>query len=231
MLGETPMANTCEIHVGRLMEIRVDDGYRSVRDVDRMIVMMQAHMSAMTPGQKYIIAADWRNVRMMAPETAARAREMLARSNPRVIRSAILSSPDRSLANLQVVRLIREAESTSRRNFINVDESYLWLAEVLTEAERVRLAEFLSLTRAVGDSEPSHGSHPRGLEAGEPRSGESRNGDSRSSEARGGESRGVDARSAEPQRAVDSPRSGRNSIWPSLLDPGRRTARPDGSDL
>jgi len=209
------MANTCEIHVGRLMEIRVDEGYRSVRDVDRMIVMMQAHMSAMSPGHKYVIAADWRSVRMMAPETAARAREMLARSNPRVIRSAILSSPDQSLANLQVVRLIREAESTSRRHFINVDESYVWLGEVLTEPERARLAEFLSIDGATS-SAPPRGSEPRSAQASEPRS----------LEPRSGESRGT-----EQPRGADSPRSGRNSIWPSLLDPGRRTARPDGSDL
>ena len=225
------MANTCDIHVGRLMEIRVDDGYRSVRDVDRMIVMMQAHMSAMTPGQKYVIAADWRNVRMMAPETAARAREMLARSNPRVIRSAILSSPDQSLANLQVVRLIREAESTSRRHFINVDEQYLWLADVLTEPERARLAEFLSITRGARGSEPARGVDARSLDSGEPRSIESRSIEARGGESRNQEPRSVESRSTEQQRSVDSPRSGRNSIWPSLLDPGRRTARPDGSDL
>jgi hypothetical protein len=215
------MANTCEINVGRLMEIRVDDGYRSVRDVDRMISMMRAHMSEMSPGDKYVIAADWRNVRMMAPDTAVRAREMLARSNPRVIRSAILSSPDQSLTNLQVVRLIREAENAGRRHFTSSDEQYRWLAEVLTEAERARLAEFLSVSPG---SEQPQSSEPRGVE--------SRGLESRSIDSHGTDSHGTDSRStAERQRGVDSPRSGRNSIWPSLLDPGRRTARPDGSDL
>jgi hypothetical protein len=218
------MANTCEIHVGRLMEIRVGDGYRSVRDVDRMIVSMQGHMSAMNPGQKCVIVADWRNVSMMAPDTAARAREMLARSNPRVIRSAILSSPDQSLANLQVVRLIREAESTSRRHFISADEQYLWLAEVLTEPERMRLAQFLSITPGARAPEPPRGSEPKRLDGSELRSMTARSAEPR------GEPRSGESRAAEP-RGVDSPRSGRNSIWPSLLDPGRRTARPDGSDL
>lgn len=219
------MANTCEMHVGRLMEIRVDDGYRSVRDVDRMIVMMQAHMSAMTPGDKYVIAADWRNVRMMAPETAARAREMLARSNPRVLRSAILSSPDQSLTNLQVVRLIREAESTSRRHFISADDQYLWLAEVLTDPERARLADFLSISQGARVSEQPRGSEPRGPETSEARSAESRRAELRSTEPRSTEPRSV------ALRGVDSPRGARNSIWPSLLDPGRRTTGSDGSDL
>ena len=108
---------------------------------------------------------------------AARAREMLARSNPRVIRSAILSSPDQSLANLQVVRLIREAESTSRRHFISADEQYLWLAEVLTDPERARLAEFLSISQGVRLSEQARGSEPTGLETSEPRSAELRRAD------------------------------------------------------
>jgi len=150
------MANTCEINVGRLMEIRVADGYHSVRDIERMISMMQAHTSALGAGDKFVIAADWRNVGMMAPDIAAHAREMLARANPRVLRSGILSSPDQSLANLQVVRLIREAESPGRRNFTSTDELYRWLTEVLTESERARLAKFLS--------EPHVSEQPRSVE-------------------------------------------------------------------
>src|SRR3954469_4371362 len=63
------IANTCEARVGRLLEVRVDAGYQSVRDVDKMIVMMQAHFGRLPAGEKCIIAADWRNVTMMSPET------------------------------------------------------------------------------------------------------------------------------------------------------------------
>jgi hypothetical protein len=138
-------SNTCEVNVGRLMEIRVGAGYQSVRDVDRMIAMMQHHMSQLAPGQKFVVAADWRKVTMMSPETAARAREMLTRSNPRVIRSTILTLPDRSAANLQVVRLVREAESENRRHFTSAHEQYRWLCEVLREPEQIRLYDFLGL--------------------------------------------------------------------------------------
>jgi len=138
-------SNTCEANVGRLLEIRVGAGYQSVRDVDRMIAMMQHQMSQLTAGQKFVIAADWRKVTMMSPETAARAREMLTRSNPRVIRSTILTLPDRSAANLQVVRLVREAESENRRHFTSAHEQYRWLCDVLTEPEQIRLYDFLEL--------------------------------------------------------------------------------------
>jgi hypothetical protein len=138
-------SNTCEINVGRLMEIRVGAGYHSVRDIERMIVMMQAHFGRLAPGERCVIVADWRDVTMMSPETSVRAREMLSRSNPRVVRSSILTLPERSLANLQVVRLVREADSDQRRHFTNVVEQHRWLSEVLTEAEQARLAEFLDL--------------------------------------------------------------------------------------
>jgi hypothetical protein len=146
--------NTCEFKVGRLLELRAGAGYTSVRDVQRMIAMMRAQFSALPPGGRCVIAADWRSVRMMSPETAQRAREMLAGSNPRVIRSAILTLPDRSLANLQVVRLVREAESENRKHFTSAEDQKSWLAEVLSEPEQARLAQFLELGTAAPDRAP-----------------------------------------------------------------------------
>lgn len=137
--------NTCEVNVGRLMEIRVAAGYRAVHDVDRMIAMMRAHFGKLGADARIVVAADWRNVKVMSPETAVRAREMLTRANPRVIRSAILTLPESSLTNLQVVRLVREAESAQRKQFTSAEEQHRWLSEVLLEPERARLSGFLGL--------------------------------------------------------------------------------------
>jgi hypothetical protein len=139
------MGNTCELTVGRLLEIRVADGYKSVADVDHMIHMIQKSFAALKPEGKIVIAADWRAVQMMSPDTAARAREMLAGVNPRVIRSSILTLPENPLTNLQVVRLIREAENTARRHFSEPRALVTWLAEILTPAEVQRLRAFLAL--------------------------------------------------------------------------------------
>ena len=152
-LARAMAMNTCELNVGRLMEIRVESGYHCVRDVDAMIAMMRGHVARLRPAEKYVIVADWRRVGMMCPDTAARAREMLSRSNARIIRSAILTLPERSLGNLQVVRLVREAEMESRRHFTNGEALYHWLAEVLDEPERARLSVFLE--HAI---EPARGS-------------------------------------------------------------------------
>lgn len=141
--------NTCEFRVGRLMEIRVARGYRAVEDVDEMIAMMIERVGKLPPDQKYVIAADWRHVTVMSPETAARARAMLSKSNARALRSSILTHSDQSLTNLQVQRLVREAENEHRRHFVSAREQHAWLSEVLTTEESARLAEFLGLKGGV----------------------------------------------------------------------------------
>jgi len=138
--------NTCEFRIGRLMEIRVAAGYRSPTDVDEMIQMMVDRVSKLPADQKYVIAADWRSVTVMSPETATRVRTMLSRANARVERSSILTSADQSTANLQVERLVREAENENRRHFVNARDQYKWLSEVLTPIESRRLSDFLGLT-------------------------------------------------------------------------------------
>jgi len=138
-------SNTCNFVVGRLLEIRVAAGYRSVTDVDGMIGMMQGQVSRLPVDDKYSIAADWRAVHIMSPETSTRARAMMAKSNPRVTRSAILTLPEESTTNLQVLRIVREAENAARRHFTTAPEMHRWLSEVLTTQEARRLASFLGL--------------------------------------------------------------------------------------
>ncbi len=136
--------NTCEFVTGRLLEIRVAAGYRSVADVDDMIAIIMSNVAKLPPEEKYAIVADWRNVHVMAPDTAAAARRMLAAVNPRVTRSAILTAPANPTTNLQTVRLIREAENPNRRHFTSTTQLHTWLAEVLTTEEAARLETFLA---------------------------------------------------------------------------------------
>lgn len=138
--------NTCEFVTGRLLEIRVAAGYRAVSDVDHMIGMIEERVAKLPPGEKYAIAADWRPVHVMPPDTAARAREMLLAVNPRVTRSSVLTSPENRTVNLQVARIIREAENPNRRHFASADEMHAWLSEVLTPEESARLKTFLGRT-------------------------------------------------------------------------------------
>lgn len=142
------LSNTCEFVEGRLLEIRVAKGYKSVEDVDAMIRIIGENIRKLPATDKVCIVADWRAVHVMAPETAARAREMLARNNPRVTKSAILTLPEEATTNLQVVRLVREAQNESRRAFTAPIQLASWLADVLSPAEGARLRRFLELPPA-----------------------------------------------------------------------------------
>ena len=127
------------------MEIRLAAGFRSVADVDKMLASVGAQSALLGRDAPFVIAADWRGVGLMAPDTAARASEMLTQTNPRVLRSAILVHEAQPTATLQVHRLVKEAQNENRRMFSKVSEQAAWLAEVLTPEELARLYDFLAL--------------------------------------------------------------------------------------
>jgi hypothetical protein len=131
--------NTCQILAGRLLEIRVQAGYQRVEDVDQMIEMIRAQISRVAEPTRVVIAADWRACRVLTPDVADRAIQMLTRTNPRVERSAILYSSDQATGVLQVLRIAREANLPGRRVFTSRTEMRDWLAEILDDAERARL--------------------------------------------------------------------------------------------
>lgn len=135
--------NTCELNVGRLLEIRVAAGYGTVNDVDQMIRMMQARVATLPPEVRHITVADWRRCKVMSAAPAARAIEMLRRANPRTERSTILYSEKSPTAVMQYLRLVQEAENDARRIFRDADELLAWVAEVLSPEELTRAKEFL----------------------------------------------------------------------------------------
>jgi hypothetical protein len=126
--------------VGRLLEIDVCAGYRTVADVDAMIAMMTAEFTRVAEPARIVIAADWRACRILTPDVAQRAVQMLSRSNPRVERSAILHDVGQATSVLQVLRLTREAQSPNRRVFTDAEQMKSWLGEILTAEELERVA-------------------------------------------------------------------------------------------
>lgn len=136
--------NSCVVRVGRLLEIDVARGYHSVADVDAMTAAMRSIFENLPPGRRIIIAADWRDCPVLAPEVAAHAVHMFTASNPHVERSAILVRPNQATSTLQVARLIGESDCNVRRVFRVSSEMKGWLGEVLDAAERERLVLFLS---------------------------------------------------------------------------------------
>lgn len=136
--------NSCAFVVPGLLEVRVPAGFRSVDDVNAMIFMIADQVATLRDDEKFVIAADWRAVQVMSPETAAHAKHMLLRMNPRLVRSAILTLPENPTTNLQVIRLVREAENEQRRLFTAPHELQAWLSEVLSREALARLRTFLA---------------------------------------------------------------------------------------
>lgn len=135
--------NTCELTVGKLLEIRVDAGYQVPADVDAMVGLIAHVLGSLPAHQRIIIAADWRRCSVFAPSTADRAISMLTRNNPRLLRSGILIRPDSPTALMQVMRLVSDAQSPDRRVVTSIEAMISWLSPVTTPKELARLKVFL----------------------------------------------------------------------------------------
>jgi hypothetical protein len=137
-------SNTAQVLVGRLLEVRVAAGFRSVADVDALFVEIGRQIAGVRAGQRHVTVVDWRLCPLMAPEAAQRLASRIATKNDTTLRSGALASPNSPTAVLQFVRVIRDAGNPDRKLFEDADELYEWLAEVLDPAERRRLLAFLS---------------------------------------------------------------------------------------
>ena len=136
--------NSCEVRVGRLMEICIDRGFHSVADVEVMRENITRAFATVGPDVNVIVAADWRRTRLMGAEAADAFGKMIGSFNARIERSGVVSSPESPTAVLQFLRVIRESKHPNRRLFERVDDLISYLNGVLTPQENERLAVFLS---------------------------------------------------------------------------------------
>jgi hypothetical protein len=136
--------NTCRRVVGRLLEIRLDAGYRSLADVDEMSVLIRGVLNVLPARERVIIAADWRHCTVMGKGIAERTVAMFAIANARALRSGILVMPDSPTTVMQLMRLASESQLADRRVFTSPDAHAAWLEEVTTPQEQARLRVFVA---------------------------------------------------------------------------------------
>ncbi len=135
--------NTAAIRVGRLLEIRTV-GYRSATEVAALFKLVQGQLAALPPTIQVVTVTDWRYCPVMSEDSAEYAIAGMTKNNTRVQRSGALASRSAPVAVLQFLRLVRQSKHESRRLFFDESALTSWLGEVLTDAERARLAEFLN---------------------------------------------------------------------------------------
>ena len=143
-------SNTVGIRVGRLMEISVQEGFRSVEDVEKQRARITAALDTIPKNQLVVIAADWRQCQLMSQAAANAMGPMIGDFNARIERSAILGSPTSPSAVLQFLRVVRESRHPARRVYEERGPLLTWLCECLTDAERERLIEFILPARDSG---------------------------------------------------------------------------------
>lgn len=136
--------NTCEVRVGRLMEIRVDGGFNSVDDVEDMRGNITRALATVPADVNVVIAADWRRTKIMASEAADAFGKMIGSFNARIERSGILSSQASPTAVLQFLRVVRESKHPNRRLFDRPSDLTAYLNELLNPDEAERLQVFLA---------------------------------------------------------------------------------------
>jgi hypothetical protein len=138
---DPPASYSLECTVGRLVESRLWTP-RTVVEVARLAEKVR-RVFARLPG-KGVICGDWRSAKVLSPEVADALVELFQRSNPHLERSALLLSGKDASFQLQVERAVREAAHSMRRTFLVASELRAWLGEVLDDAERRRMSEFLT---------------------------------------------------------------------------------------
>lgn len=136
--------NTCEVRVGRLMEIRVERGFNSIEDVEDMRGNITRAFATIPSDTSVVIAADWRRTKLMASDAADAFGKMIGSFNARIERSGILSSQAPPIAVLQFLRVVRESKHPNRKLFDSLPDLADYLNELLTPAEAERLQVFLA---------------------------------------------------------------------------------------
>jgi hypothetical protein len=154
--------NTAAVRVGRLVEVRVDAGYRTALEVDHLFDEIDVEVEKLPYTLKIVTIADWRRMPVMAPEAAERLQKRMALLNARTLRSAALVSPTAPVAVLQMMRMVREANFSDRKIFDELEPLITFLNEVLTAEESRRLRDFLfRLDEQVAPKQRSAGSRSR----------------------------------------------------------------------
>jgi hypothetical protein len=131
------------VHVGRLVEVRAEAGYRNPADVDAIFAEIGKQVATVPESQKIVFVIDWRRCPVMSSDAAERMLPSITSTNPRAERSATIASRNSPTALMQFLRLVRESGHADRRLFYDVAELERWLGEILTPEEASRLHAFL----------------------------------------------------------------------------------------
>ncbi|HEY3451911.1 MAG TPA: hypothetical protein VGK67_36470 [Myxococcales bacterium] len=126
----------CQHQCGRLVTVVLSSPLTLEEIAAADLKMAQAREKA---GAKVVISADYRAMTLLGQAEAGALLAMFKGHNAGIERSAILSSATSALAVMQMVRIVKEAQSPTRKAFHEPAELQSWLGEVLTPEEKAAL--------------------------------------------------------------------------------------------
>lgn len=133
---------TVEVRAGRLIEARIE----ALRNLQRAAAYTQAFAQILQRApvqERMILCADHRAVAVYSQQVTDELASLFGAMNQRLARIALLVAPSNATLTMQLTRIVREARNPERRVFFAMEEAETFLGEVLTAAERSRLAQFL----------------------------------------------------------------------------------------
>jgi hypothetical protein len=133
-----------ENKVGRLVELWVRSPV-SIEEVGKFRERLGAVLRGV-PG-KVVICTDLTFAKIFAPDVAEAFTNMMRADNPKLERSGFLLGRDAATFGMQLERIIRDAANPSRRTFREGADLVTWIGQVLDEAERERVQQFLAEPR------------------------------------------------------------------------------------
>jgi hypothetical protein len=135
--------NTCAIHVGRLLEIRVLAGYRTPLEVDQLFLAIRDAYAKVKEPQRAVAVTDWRFCPPLSDEISNYLLEAITATNPRTQASAALVSRDSPSAVLQFLQMVCGAKHLGQKLFFEVPDMLSWVHPFLTGSEFRRLRTFI----------------------------------------------------------------------------------------
>ncbi|MGC4119446.1 MAG: hypothetical protein QM765_33740 [Myxococcales bacterium] len=130
----------CQLQSGRLVTVVASTPLTLEEIAAADVEMCKARQRAVG---KVVICADYRQMTLLGPTEVEALVAMFKRHNLGIERSAILSSATSALAVLQMVRIVKEARSPTRKAFHEPAEVQTWLGEILTPEESAALGTAL----------------------------------------------------------------------------------------
>lgn len=132
---------TIEHHAGRLVEVRIQR-IADLEEVKHFWLRIEQAFLQVGPGL-VVLCTDLKQAEIFSPLVADELLIRMRGDNSILDRNGFLLSSSATI-NLQIERMVRQAQSFSRKCFRNPEDLRRWLGEVLNSDERAALKRFLA---------------------------------------------------------------------------------------